>query len=39
MKAFFEDPALLVGLPLLVLGAMGIFLVVSALVAAWAKPE
>ncbi len=39
MKSFFEDPALLVGWPLLVLGAIGIFLAISALVAAWANPE
>ena len=31
MKAFFEDPALLVGLPLLLLGAFGILIAFSAI--------
>jgi cytochrome c oxidase subunit IV len=31
MKAFFEDPALLVGLPLLLLGAFGLLLAFSAM--------
>jgi cytochrome c oxidase subunit 4 len=30
MKAFFEDPALLVGLPLLILGAIGVLIAFSA---------
>jgi hypothetical protein len=39
MKAFFEDPAVLVGWPLLVLGITGVFLAFSAFVAAWANSE
>jgi hypothetical protein len=39
MKAFFEDPSLLVGLPLLALGVTGVFLALSAFVASWANPE
>ena len=31
MKAFFEDPALLVGLPLLVIGAIGVLITVATL--------
>ena len=31
MKAFFEDPALLVGLPLLLLGAFGVLIAFSAI--------
>jgi hypothetical protein len=30
MKAFFEDPALLVGWPFIVVGALGLFLAVGA---------
>ncbi|TAK65706.1 MAG: hypothetical protein EPO22_04505 [Dehalococcoidia bacterium] len=33
MKAFFEDPAMLVGLPLLVIGAIGVLITVAALAA------
>jgi uncharacterized iron-regulated membrane protein len=39
MKAFFEDPALLVGWPLLVVGMTGAFLAFSAFVASWANPQ
>jgi hypothetical protein len=39
MKALFEDPAFLVGLPLSVLGATGSLLALGAFVASWANPE
>jgi hypothetical protein len=36
---FFEDPALLVGLPMLLLGFVGITVAVGAFVSYWAKPS
>jgi hypothetical protein len=36
---FFEDPALLVGLPMLVLGIAGVIVAVGALVSYWIKPS
>ena len=36
---FFEDPALLVGLPMLVLGIAGVLLALGALVSYWIKPS
>lgn len=36
---FFEDPALLVGLPMLVLGICGIAIALGALVSYWIKPS
>ena len=36
---FFEDPSLLVGLPMLVLGIGGLVLAVGALVSYWIKPS
>lgn len=39
MLDFWEDPALLVGIPLLVAGALGSVLVLGALVAYWLKPS
>ncbi len=39
MKAFFEDPALLIGLPFLILGIAGALLVAAMLVSYWVKPS
>jgi len=36
---FFEDPALLVGLPMLVLGIAGAMLSLGSLVRYWIKPS
>ena len=36
---FFEDPALLVGLPMLLLGIAGMAVAVSAFVSYWIKPS
>ena len=36
---FFEDPALLIGIPLLVFGVMGALVAVSAMVSYWIKPS
>ena len=36
---FFEDPALLVGVPLLVLGIVGAALMLGAFVSYWIKPS
>lgn len=36
---FFEDPELLVGLPMLVLGFGGVALALGALVSYWIKPS
>lgn len=38
MKDFFENPALLVGLPLAAVGVAGLILAVGAYVAYWFKP-
>lgn len=35
---FFEDPALLVGIPLLVIGVGGLLLAAGALFSYWLKP-
>jgi hypothetical protein len=35
---FFEDPALLVGIPLLVVGVTGVVVAAAVMVAYWAKP-
>jgi hypothetical protein len=39
MKEFFENPALLFGVPLLVLGLGGTALALGAMVSYWAKPS
>jgi hypothetical protein len=36
---FFEDPSLLVGLPMLALGIAGVVVAVGALVSYWIKPS
>ena len=36
---FFEDPALLVGLPMLLVGIAGVILALGALVSHWIKPS
>ena len=36
---FFEDPALLVGLPMLLLGIVGMTVAVGAFVSYWIKPS
>jgi hypothetical protein len=35
---FFEDPSLLVGIPLLVIGAAGVLVALGALFAYWLRP-
>ena len=35
---FFEDPALLVGLPMLAFGVVGLSVAVGAMVSYWMKP-
>ena len=39
MMDFWEDPALLVGVPLLVLGALGSIVVLGALLSYWIRPS
>ena len=39
MLSFWEDPALLIGVPLLALGAFGALITVGALVSYWIKPS
>lgn len=39
MKEFFEDPALLVGLPFLVIGALGVLVAIGAWLAYLTKPS
>lgn len=36
---FFEDPELLFGVPLLILGVAGVLLALGAMVAYWIKPS
>jgi len=36
---FFEDPEMLIGWPLIVLGAVGMLIAVGAMVAYWIKPS
>jgi hypothetical protein len=38
MLDVWEDPALLIGVPLLVLGGLGMLVVVGALVSYWIRP-
>jgi len=39
MKEFFENPALLVGIPLLVIGFGGALVAFGALLSGWLKPS
>jgi hypothetical protein len=39
MKEFFENPALLFGVPLLALGLVGIAVALAAMASYWAKPS
>ncbi len=36
---FFEDPALLVGIPLALFGVMGALIAISAMISYWIKPS
>lgn len=39
MLDFWEDPALLVGIPLMVLGGLGAIVALGALVSYWIRPS